>query len=364
MRSVISLHGIRTRGVWQRTAATMLARAGLIPHSLDYGWYRAIELLLPWRREAILKWFVAQYERICAEDKTDRPSIICHSFGSWILAAAIARFPYVMFDKVILCGSIVDENYDWETPLATGQVRLVRNDFGMLDPFPRIAKMFVANAGNSGTRGFVKSTVGLTQMRFPRYRHSDFFERNHMQSWVSETLVPDCGRLLETLRYVVRFTANHLRLPEDKVRACIHTRVRGSQLKILPGMSVNMDNEAELRLPVPIGDKSDPDIPGVAFAFRENEASVCLFAADWRTRLMSASTNYRPHPELKWAISVPICPEDAGDGLPQEPLGVLTVDGLAFAPSVGVLSDYASNELMEAATWATNAMRPASSSRE
>ena len=48
---VFSLHGIRTRGAWQKSLATSLSEAGFTPVLLDFGFFRTISLVLPWRRE-------------------------------------------------------------------------------------------------------------------------------------------------------------------------------------------------------------------------------------------------------------------------------------------------------------------------
>src|SRR5262245_47894011 len=53
---VISLHGIRTRGTWQKELAGELSRAGFIPEALDYGFFRAIKLLIPYCRSAQVDW--------------------------------------------------------------------------------------------------------------------------------------------------------------------------------------------------------------------------------------------------------------------------------------------------------------------
>lgn len=46
-RVVISLHGIKTRGVWQKELAPELALGGFVPYVLDYGHLGAIELMRP-----------------------------------------------------------------------------------------------------------------------------------------------------------------------------------------------------------------------------------------------------------------------------------------------------------------------------
>ncbi len=50
-RVVISLHGIRTRGKWQKELAPLLNQSGFTAVLSDYGYFNALELLLPWSRE-------------------------------------------------------------------------------------------------------------------------------------------------------------------------------------------------------------------------------------------------------------------------------------------------------------------------
>ena len=42
MKRVISLHGIRTRGPWQKDIAPLLAENGFVPHPLDFGYFMAL----------------------------------------------------------------------------------------------------------------------------------------------------------------------------------------------------------------------------------------------------------------------------------------------------------------------------------
>jgi hypothetical protein len=90
-RVVISIHGIRTRGVWQKDLVPILARAGFIPYVLDYGHFTAISLLRRSRRERQVDWLLQEYNRIVQENNNSLPSIIAHSFGTYQVAALIEQ---------------------------------------------------------------------------------------------------------------------------------------------------------------------------------------------------------------------------------------------------------------------------------
>lgn len=348
-RCVMSLHGIRTRGAWQHYLVPILARAGFVPVPLDYGAFGAAELLMPWRRAEKVAWFLGEYERVLVENEVERPSIIAHSFGSYIVAEALDKHPHMRFDKIILCGSIVHEDFDWETKLATGQVNFVRNDYGALDVWPRIARALVGGAGRSGTDGFARACAGLAQIRFGRYTHSDYFHSIHMRRHWLPTLRPDCASLLKVLRYVTGYVRSEINADADKVRACIYVLDPDQQLFVLPGLSLNMTDAGELACVVSVANPQAIPTPGVAEAFRTGNPSIGLFFRDWETELLDASLTIRPNPELKFSICLPLLDEEG------TPHGVLVVDSLSFAKSASQVEEMAA-ELITAADWAASAL--------
>src|SRR4051812_44518347 len=107
--TVLSLHGIRTRGVWQKQLTSILEDAGLRHEPLDYGFFKAIQLLSSRSRRRQTEWFRDEYTRACKRHTT--LSIVAHSFGTYLVATAMERFPEIKFDRVILCGSIVRRNF-------------------------------------------------------------------------------------------------------------------------------------------------------------------------------------------------------------------------------------------------------------
>lgn len=95
------------------------------------------------------------------------------------------KYEGLIFDKVILCGSILPPDFDWATILGRGQVNQVRNEFGLQDVWSSMAHLAVRDTGASGVRGFTHIGAGVDQKRFDKYRHSDYFSRVHIdQHWV------------------------------------------------------------------------------------------------------------------------------------------------------------------------------------
>lgn len=151
---IISLHGIRTRGSWQKDLCPFISERGWKYYPLDYGYFTSLQLLCPWAHDRKARWFRDRYNQIVAENPGIRPSIVVHSFGSLILAKSLENYTDLKFDKVILTGSIVRKNYPWDTILERGQCSALLNIICAKDFPVKLAQWFVWGAGNSGGAGF------------------------------------------------------------------------------------------------------------------------------------------------------------------------------------------------------------------
>lgn len=187
---LMSLHGIETRGVWQKDlqASCDQAQAGLQHRPLDFGLFRALSLLIPPLRARKVEWFLREYTRVVKDDQLGNqvPSIIAHSFGSYIVTKAMERYPEVCFNRIILCGSIVRRDYPWDSRFRQGQVVRVLNDYGRRDIWVRVAEAVIEDGGSSGYRGFEGVTdPRLIQRRHESWRHSDYFySLNYDANWI------------------------------------------------------------------------------------------------------------------------------------------------------------------------------------
>lgn len=185
--TVISLHGIRTRGAWQESLSRVLTKEGFVYDPWKFGFFWALSMISPWARARKVIWFRERYEALRRE--TDGPiSIIAHSFGTYIVSRAMREYQNIRFDKVIFCGSIVKTQFGWSTLLGDerSQAKLVLNQYGKKDIWVRLAEWVVHDAGPSGFSGFVDLASGrVVQQEFCTYTHSQyFFAGNYEENWL------------------------------------------------------------------------------------------------------------------------------------------------------------------------------------
>jgi pimeloyl-ACP methyl ester carboxylesterase len=183
----VTIHGIRTRAVWQKTFATVISGSPTKTESFDFGSYGLPRFLLPPFNDRLVDDFYEWMSNVQAKHNIDpdeyekRPSVIAHSLGSWILGHAMLKRPNLRFDKIILAGSILPRDFDWELLFSRKQVFRVRNECGKLDRWPGMAKRFVRGAGTGGTEGFEAFAPALENVYF-EFAHSDSLDSAHMQT--------------------------------------------------------------------------------------------------------------------------------------------------------------------------------------
>ena len=191
MRVICPLHGIRTLAVWQKGLSDLAGSYGWFCR-LDrwsYGRFSLLAFFTPWSREAKLGWLRRQYDaeahdRRLLIEKGQAPSVVAHSFGTYILGYTLLRFDFIRFNKVILCGSILPRDFPWDKLIERGQVQAVRNEYGVRDPWVRWVGWFVRGTGPSGAVGFTCKHPRLEQEEFD-FDHGDYFGLDHMEDrWV------------------------------------------------------------------------------------------------------------------------------------------------------------------------------------
>jgi pimeloyl-ACP methyl ester carboxylesterase len=115
------------------------------------------------------------------EDVDEPPDIVAHSFGTLIIGRALELNKDIKFGKVILCGSILPPDFDWQGYISSKRVAAVLNHFGSNDFWARIAVRGIPHSGPSGRIGFIETGNKkdlLFNVRAEGYAHSDFFEKN------------------------------------------------------------------------------------------------------------------------------------------------------------------------------------------
>jgi len=185
---IIPLHGIRTIADWHRTLADVAFRASWwCPVSgWWYGRFSIFQFLSPFSRRAKILWFRERYTRALDENadilgKNGRPSVVAHSFGTFILGNALLRYQDIRVDKVVLCGCILPTNFPWRELIENGQVNAVLNCVGVEDYWPVVSSLVIPGTGRSGRIGFSSIHENMFE-RKGNLSHSEFFDSRQMKN--------------------------------------------------------------------------------------------------------------------------------------------------------------------------------------
>lgn len=326
-RVVVSLHGIRTRGVWQKDLAPILSNAGFIPYPLDYEYFSTLRFLRKGSREKMVEWLQKELEDIKARERVRRLSIIAHSFGTFMTAAVIKKHAGLRFDKVILAAGIVRRDFDWGACFAREQVNFVRNDYGRLDIWPKIAQKLVPKAGSSGSERFQQNHAGrLEQKPFLKYGHSDYFCETHFRDEWIPTLrrivlhASDLKALQNNLSLMVQDMARLLKVNESYLRANIFTQNPAGALSIQSGLQVNMNDPKELAIELSLGE----GCTGNAFLKRRTQITRLVNGQWTGACIVGSAARAVVNPRLRWVISTPILDPELYGPI----LGTMTLDCL------------------------------------
>jgi len=112
--------------------------------------------------------------------------------------------------------------------------------------------------------------------------------------------------------------AEVLGIDPELVRANIF-ELKDGHLALVPDLTSNMsDRPDELTLTV------EPGEGAAGMAYAKGEPVLALGEAGWGGYLVGLEQAHKPHPDLKWILSLPVPPRSAAE----QPLFVLNVDGL------------------------------------
>jgi hypothetical protein len=165
--------------------------------------------------------------------------VFAHSFGTFILAQVLLHNARFKFNRIILCGSIIPDSFDWDRVqdqiLFTGDKRdAIINECGIFDVWPVLASSCTWGYGATGTYGFGVYNV---RDRFHEFRHSDFFKTDFILSnWVPavQGLPIDFSKTDAAPEGLEPKLFSYLRLP---LRWIIVGYSHSSQLAYRPGLA-------------------------------------------------------------------------------------------------------------------------------
>lgn len=196
---LIALHGIRTHGVWQEQLQWLIDRhfRRTVPfRNWKYGRI-LFSALVPGLQRRLVRRFLAEVraaraelENILSTGEAPPPDVIAHSFGTWIVAHALASDPTLRLGNVILVGSIIRPDWPWHEPLDRHQVTRVLNYCGDRDPWVRLSERFIPDSGPSGAIGFTLPHERVTSVLRPGGTHGSAFARASLEQTVEDVWQP------------------------------------------------------------------------------------------------------------------------------------------------------------------------------
>jgi pimeloyl-ACP methyl ester carboxylesterase len=347
-RVVVTIHGIRTHGKWQKEITPYLARHGLIPYHIDFGFFRAIFFFFKWTRERQVKAVRDELRSLVAHLDSPRIGIIAHSFGTHLAMEALVRENGgLLYDRIVLTGSIVPRDFDWNSALEKKWVMALRNERATDDwvvslaafASRRLSWITRLKAGDSGRQSFTQDSPTLLD-NYVVGPHSETHNPLKYEQWARFIAYPNLPddvleKVTIELQQLRQHAASILKVISDRLRTNLFAPIDGA-LRIVHGATDNMNYAPELDIQIEAGHGAT----GVAFV-TGNPCLVLKTATGWSGSTLPGKELAKVHPSLQWVLSLPVKSKERG-----LVVGVVTVDGLDNIPTI--LQDSASVECQAA----------------
>lgn len=176
----VLLHGIRTAGSWQDKLAQMLEvehQVTAIP--IKFGIFNVVKFLVPPFRRSAVKLVSRHLSDIRATYPDHKLAVVAHSFGTYVIARLLEEKQHTV-DRLLLCGSVVLQSFDWRAALPNATRHNIVNDVGTKDYWPALAHATSYGCGASGLFGFGNPCV---TDRYHPIGHCGFFDADHMRKF-------------------------------------------------------------------------------------------------------------------------------------------------------------------------------------
>lgn len=179
---IFLIHGIRDFAEWHEDVGetiTLSAKTDPVEIvSISYGYFSALQFLLPTARARCAHSFRDRYVQYFARYAGAKFSALAHSNGTYALAHALKTNSYMKLDRVLLAGSVLPREWPWAK--MSNQVGKLRNDCANADwPVGALCwalhLIYPKQLGTAGLNGF-KGNVPFVRNNFLIGDHSAALE--------------------------------------------------------------------------------------------------------------------------------------------------------------------------------------------
>lgn len=173
---VAMIHGIRTRAEWHDNLKELIElQSDAIVKPINYDYFDAVSFWLPLIticRSLKVRHITKEMRLLRRDYPNHQIVIVAHSFGTYLTAKFLKKNIDFNIDRILLCGSIVPANFNWNGLPNFPTNGCAINDIGTKDIWPILAKTSTFGYGDSGTFGFNTHTM---EDRYHETDHSGFF---------------------------------------------------------------------------------------------------------------------------------------------------------------------------------------------
>ncbi len=177
---VIVLHGIRaSNDDWPRQLEEHIEQTwpGTEVIAATYGRFSARKFMIPATRRRFLTWMQDTYAEQLAVNPQATFHFVGHSNGTYLLGHSLEKIPAMRFDRILLAGSVLPRDYDWQTRRRDVQFSQLRNHRAAGDVpvgflCAALRGLFMRDIGTGGVDGFLWEDPAKKEVYYYRGGHS------------------------------------------------------------------------------------------------------------------------------------------------------------------------------------------------
>lgn len=217
---------MNTHGPWQEDFSWRLDKmyGYSIPVSLfKYGNIK-LRALLDLSQKKYVKIFAQEILKLSKEINSGKPDVIAHSYGTLLLSEVLKMDENadIKLGRIILAGSIVRPDYDWNKVITNGQVEAVMCHYSPKDFWVKMSHYTIPGSGPSGCMGF-NDGESVVHSREETYGHSDYFHEDNIDHVMNEVWAPFLTKNIVNLSAQNKGVNKEPNWSESKIRYITHS---------------------------------------------------------------------------------------------------------------------------------------------
>lgn len=197
---LITIHGIRTFGQWQKKLQELLCTKTLTFDfsTIKYGFFQLFIMYIPFLRDMAIVEAKKTLIDLINNSQEKKIYIVAHSFGTYIAAKAIISSQCIKnVEMVIFCGSVLQAKSGMWKKLI-GKTKILLNDCAADDKVLMLCKAVIPLFGDSGRVGYYGDNNASHTNRFFLGGHSLYFKDDFIEEhWIPCLLKPDMASQID-----------------------------------------------------------------------------------------------------------------------------------------------------------------------